>query len=119
LIDVETQSVSTPSLALPYYMAPWDRPFFPGSTAVTDAISVRDLARAECELARFQSWRRNNNVRLVTCRLRQEWLFECGFLEAQNFCLIELNDQPICCSLAAFAADPAIATAGPLGGARA
>ena len=109
--NVETHCIDTQSLALAYYVAPWDRPFFPGNTAAIASISVRDPTGAVKEFARFQSWCRDNDVRLVSCRLPQERLLECGFLEAQGFRFIELNYRPSCRNLTVFTADPEIAIA--------
>lgn len=111
MINIDTQSTDTPSLALVYSVAPWDRPFFPGNTATIASITVRDPDGAVREFANFRTWCTDNDVRLVSCRLAQERLLECGFLEGQGFRFIELNYRPSCRNLTVFTADPEIAIA--------
>lgn len=104
------ENIDTPALALRYYLASWDRPFFPGNTAVISSIVVCDGdGAAVAEFGNFDSWCRENNVCLVSCRLAQDRLLECGFLEARGFRFIELNYRPVCSRLDGFVGDPAIA----------
>jgi RimJ/RimL family protein N-acetyltransferase len=109
LFDFVEQCIDTPALALRYHLAPWDRPFFPGNTAAISSIHVRGQHGAALEFATFRAWCADNDVRLVSCRLEQEQLTECGFLESLGFRFIELNYRPSRSHLGEFAADPAIA----------
>jgi GNAT superfamily N-acetyltransferase len=104
---IELQS-SSPALDLSYYLAPWDRPFFPGNTATISSIQVRAEADAAGAFEVFRDWCARNSVVLVSCRLTQDQLSECGFLEAQGFRFIELNYRPTVRGLGGFTADPAI-----------
>jgi ribosomal protein S18 acetylase RimI-like enzyme len=112
LFSFAEQHIDTPALALRYNLAPWDRPFFPGNTAAISSITVHGQEGAARALENFHAWCTANDVRLVSCRLAQERLVECGFLESQGFRFIELNYRPRRIGLGGFAADPAI-TIGP------
>ena len=49
-----------------------------------------------------------NRTKLVSCRLPQDQLTECGFLEKQGFRFIELNYRPVLAGLGGFSVDPEI-----------
>ena len=94
MFNVVEHSIDTPALSLRYHVAPWDRPFFPGNTAAISSIAVAESDEATRAFADFRVWCAKNDVCLVSCRLPQERLMECGFLEAQGFRFIELNYRP-------------------------
>jgi len=98
-------------LAMRYYLAPWDRPFFPGNTAAISAITIRLPEQASDAFGAFRRWCKDEDVCLVSCRLPQDRLSECGFLEAQGFRFIELNYRPVCNDLSGYTPDPDIVIA--------
>jgi ribosomal protein S18 acetylase RimI-like enzyme len=71
-------------------------------------MTVRDQHDASQDFGQFQTWCADNDIRLVTCRLPQEKLPECGFLESHGFRFIELNYRPTRSGLDNFAPDQAI-----------
>ena len=92
-----------------YHLAPWDEPIFGGNTAVIASIHVRIETEAATAFEVFQEWCLQNRTKLVSCRLPQEQLVECGFLEKQGFRFIELNYRPILTGLDGFSEDAEIA----------
>ncbi len=104
---VEERS-SSAALDLTYHLAPWDRPVFSGNTAVISAIKVRPKVDPGPAFESFRNWCRAHDVRLVSCRLPQDHLAECGFLEAQGFRFIELNYRPTLVGLERFSDEQAI-----------
>lgn len=109
VFEVVEHEIVTPGLSLRCHLAPWDRPFFAGNTAAITSISLGpEEAGAEEGFQLFRRWCARNEVVLVSCRLAQERLAECGLLEAQGFRFIELNYRPTCADLGRFVADPAI-----------
>jgi hypothetical protein len=98
----------SPALHLTYHLAPWDEPFLQGPTAAISAIRVRTELGAAAAFEIFRNWCTRNRVKLVSCRLPQDQLTECGFLERQGFRFIELNYRPILFGLDGFTTDRAI-----------
>ena len=86
-----------------YHVAPWDRPLFPRNTAANCSIHVLDQDGAPQEFGSFRNWCAENHVRLVSCRLAQTQLAECGFPESQGFRFIELNYRPFRRGIGGFA----------------
>jgi RimJ/RimL family protein N-acetyltransferase len=108
LFDVVEQTFESPSLTLTCHLAPWDRPVFPGNTAAISAIRLGARASAAETLDKFRDWCVRNDVRLVSCRLDQDRLIECSFLESHGFRFIELNYRPVADRLDRFQDDPEI-----------
>lgn len=104
-VEVRTESSA---LDLTYHLAPWDEPIFGGNTAVIASIHVQKEAEAAQTFEVFQDWCLQNRTKLVSCRLPQEQLVECGFLEKQGFRFIELNYRPILTGLGGFSEDAEI-----------
>jgi GNAT superfamily N-acetyltransferase len=104
-VEVRTES---PALDLTYHLAPWDEPIFGGNTAVIASIQVRIENEAVSAFEPFQDWCLQHRAKLVSCRLPQEQLVECGFLEKQGFRFIELNYRPTLKRLDDFSDDPEI-----------
>jgi RimJ/RimL family protein N-acetyltransferase len=104
---VEERSES-PALDLTYHLAPWDRPIFHANTAAISSIRLRADKEADPAFEIFHDWCTRNDVRLVSCRLAQDRLAECGFLEARGFRFIELNYRPTMVGLGGFSGDPEI-----------
>jgi hypothetical protein len=104
---IEERSVS-PALDLTYHLAPWDQPIFEANTGVISSICLRtDIADAR-SIDAFRDWCKRNEVKLVSCRLAQNRLVECAFLEAQGFRFIELNYRPAIVLLGGFPGDAEI-----------
>ena len=104
-IEERTES---PALDLSYHLAPWDEPVFHGNTAVIASIHVHMEDEAAAAFEVFRDWCYRNHVKLVCCRLPQDQLTECGFLEQQGFRFIELNYRPVLTGLGGFSEDPEI-----------
>jgi RimJ/RimL family protein N-acetyltransferase len=96
------------ALDLTYHLAPWDEPFLQGAAAAITAIRVGMELEATGTFEIFRNWCARNRVKLVSCRLPQDQLRECGFLEQQGFRFIELNYRPILVGLDGFKTDPEI-----------
>lgn len=97
-----------PGIDMRVQLAPWDRPYFPGNTAILDRIAITDPARAEAGFDTLRAWCAAEDVVLVVARHAQDRLAETGFLEAHGFRFIELNYRPCHREPAAFVADPEI-----------
>jgi hypothetical protein len=105
----QEERLLSPALELTYHLTPWDEPIFQGKTAAITSIYVRSEASADTVFDEFRGWCRQNGVLLVSCRLPQDRLLECGFLELQRFRFVELNYRPVLTGLSRFVADPDIA----------
>ena len=109
MFDRSEVSFTGPGLELRCHLAPWDRPIFGANTAAISAITLRDASTAAAVFAEFAAWCDAQNVCLVSARLPQTQLAECGFLEACGFRFIELNHTPVKTGLAEYTAAPDIA----------
>jgi ribosomal protein S18 acetylase RimI-like enzyme len=98
----------SPPLEFTYHLAPWDRSAFGGNTAAISSIRLRDDKYAAIAFEKFRGWCKRHEVRLVSCRLAQDMLAECGFLESLGFRFIELNYRPEISDLGRFSGDPDI-----------
>ena len=96
------------ALDLSYHLAPWDEPVFHGNTAVIASIHLCIEREAAAVFEGFRGWCYRNRTKLVSCRLPQDQLAECGFLEKQGFRYIELNYRPFLAGLNGFSVDPEI-----------
>ena len=94
MFEAHERSISTPALTLRYHLNPWDEPSLGARTATIAALEVHDETSAVREFDAFRAWCDDERVALVTCRLSQERLAECGFLERFGFRFIELNYRP-------------------------
>ncbi len=98
----------SPALSLCYHLAPWDRPIFQANTAAISSIHMGIGPNAAQTFDVFRDWCIGNDVKLVSCRLAQDRLIECAFLEAQGFRFIELNYRPTVGRLERFTEDAGI-----------
>ena len=108
LFSYVEERTESPALDLSYHLAPWDEPVFHGNTAVIASIHVRMEREAAATFEVFRDWCYRNLTKLVCCRLPQDQLTECGFLEKQGFRFIELNYRPVLSGLGGFSEDPEI-----------
>jgi len=106
MFEVTETRIDDAALQLGFHLAPWDEAFFAGRVAAISVIRVPDVDAAAEPFGRFRKWCAERDVRLVSCRLAQSDLRECGFLEAQGFRFIELNLRPTRSGLDEFRADP-------------
>ena len=104
---IEERSEST-ALSITYHLTPWDEPIFRGNTAAITSIHVRVEKEAAPAFESFRNWCMQNQIKLVSCRLTQDQLTECGFLEKQGFRFIELNYRPSLVGLSSFSDDAEI-----------
>ena len=103
---VEERTESS-ALDLTYHLAPWDEPIF---QAIRPPFprSMYEWRKKRPAFEAFRAWCNRNRIKLVSCRLPQDQLAECGFLEAQGFRFIELNYRPVLAGLGGFSDDPEI-----------
>lgn len=95
-------------LELSYHLTPWDQPIFQGNTGAISNFTLRAPELAEPTYEIFRDWCVANQTLLITCRLRQDQLAECAFLEARGFRFIELNYRPTLVGLKRLEPDPNI-----------
>jgi GNAT superfamily N-acetyltransferase len=108
VLSYTVERIESSALDLTYHLAPWDRPAFQSNTAVISSVRVRTEAEAADSFAIFRDWCACSQVGLVSCRLAQDQLAECAFLEAQGFRFIELNYRPSLVGLSSFSDDAEI-----------
>jgi len=102
------ERTGTSALDMTYHLAPWDEPVFQGNTASIASIHVRREREAVPAFEAFRDWCFQRRTKLVSCRLPQDQLTECGFLEKQGFRFIELNYRPALAGLGGFSEDAEI-----------
>lgn len=93
------ERTDTSALDMTYHLAPWDEPVFQGNTASIASIHVRAEREAIPAFEIFREWCFQHRTKLVSCRLPQDQLAECSFLEKQGFRFIELNYRPVLAGL--------------------
>jgi GNAT superfamily N-acetyltransferase len=108
LFSYVEEILESSALDLTYHLAPWDEPVFHGNTAAITSIRVRIESEAASAFESFREWCYRNRTQLVSCRLLQDQLVECGFLEKRGFRFIELNYRPVLAGLDGFFEDPEI-----------
>ena len=100
MFEIDECRLDAPGLSLRYHRVPWDEKIVGAPVAAISAIDVRDSAAGSEAWSSFADWCRSERVALVSCRLAQDKLAECGFLEARGFRFIELNYRPRLAGLA-------------------
>jgi hypothetical protein len=113
LFDYIEERSEGDTLSLCYHLTPWDRPIFQANTAIISSIRIQvgmdfNVPETSRTFQAFYEWCKCNNVRLVSCRLPQDQLIECAFLESRGFRFIELNYRPTLIGLGGFCADAEI-----------
>jgi RimJ/RimL family protein N-acetyltransferase len=108
VFDYVEERWDSPALSMVYHLTPWDEAAFQIVTAAISAIHVRNELEAPDAFDGFRQWCADKRIRLVSCRLPQDDLIECGFLESQGFRFIELNYRPVLVGLGRFEDDPEI-----------
>ncbi len=89
-----TESISTPSLSLDYFLVPWDTEIVGEPVAEISRLRVIDIDNAGRDYSAFTGWCEDHKITLCNCRLPQERLTEAMFLEERGFRFIELNYHP-------------------------
>lgn len=100
MFKIEERRLDGPGLSLRYHRVPWDEPILGAPVAAISKIEVVDEAGADSAYPVFQEWCLSEGVVLVSCRLEQVKLKDCGFLEMRGFRFIELNYRPFIVDLA-------------------
>jgi ribosomal protein S18 acetylase RimI-like enzyme len=95
IFSYNEERLTTEAIELRYHLTPWDVPILGANVGAISSIQLRAEAAAECGYAVFRDWCEKLSVVLVSCRLPQAQLAECGFLEARGFRFIELNYLPL------------------------
>ena len=108
LFSYVEERIESSGLKLTYHLAPWDEPSFHGNTAIIGSIQVRMEEEANKSFEIFRDWCYLNRTLLVTSRVPQDRLVECGFLERHHFRFVELNYRPYLMDLGNFSDDPEI-----------
>lgn len=106
MFDYVEERIDAPALKMTYHLAPWDGLVCDGNSAVISSFHVRMKKEAEAAFEDFRNWCFRNRTRLVSCRLPQNQLAECGFLETKGFRFIEVNYRPVLAGLGGFTVDP-------------
>jgi len=94
IFSYDEEELATDALILRYHLTPWDIPVLGENAASISLIHVLTESAAVRDYAKFHDWCVRQRVVLVSCRLPQSQLLECGFLEARGFRFIELNYRP-------------------------
>jgi ribosomal protein S18 acetylase RimI-like enzyme len=94
IFSYNEERLTTEALELRYHLTPWDIPILGANVAAISLIKIHTESAAGRDYAGFRDWCDRQRVVLVSCRLPQERLAECGFLEARGFRFIELNYLP-------------------------
>ena len=89
----EIQSIRSHALDLDYGHVPWDTDIFRFPVAQIDDLRIGEGDAAGAFL-RFENWRDEAGVRLVSCRLPHDRLAESMFLEDHGFRFIEMVYSP-------------------------
>src|ERR1700759_4937639 len=84
LFDFTEEIAQGSALVMTYHLQPWDEPIFKGKTAAISSIQGREEVEAALEFGTFRAWCARHRIKLVSCRLAQDQLTECGFLEQQG-----------------------------------
>jgi ribosomal protein S18 acetylase RimI-like enzyme len=88
------ERLTTDALELRYHLTPWDIPILSANAAAISLIRIYEESAAGEDFSAFPDWCAEQQVVLVSCRLPQERVRECSFLEARGFRFIELNYRP-------------------------
>jgi ribosomal protein S18 acetylase RimI-like enzyme len=108
MFDYVEERLESAALDLTYHLTPWDEAVFGAPTAAISSMKLKRQSEAGDAYAPFRDWCMRSSISLVSCRLRQDELAECGFLESRGFRFIELNYRPTLSRLNGFADDPEI-----------
>jgi ribosomal protein S18 acetylase RimI-like enzyme len=94
MFSYNEERLTTEALELRYHLTPWDIPILGANVAAISSVQICAETAAGRDYAEFRDWCERQHVVLVSCRLPQGQLAECGFLEARGFRFIELNYLP-------------------------
>lgn len=97
--NIDLQKLETASLAIEYYLVPWDIAIFQFPVAELSRLEIHQPDTAQEDFQAFKDWLQREKVVLCTCRLDHDRMPESIFLEEQGFRFIELNYHPVLESL--------------------
>jgi RimJ/RimL family protein N-acetyltransferase len=86
--------LTTSSLRLAAYEAPWDSAVFRIPVVQIDQLEVLEPQGALADYAQYQSWVAREHIGIVSCRLLHDRLRESMFLEANGFRFVEMVLHP-------------------------
>ena len=76
-------------------LVPWDTEIFNYPVAQIERFKILDHDQVLADYSEFESWRDDQQCRLISCRLEQDDLYESMFLEGKGFRFIETVLHPI------------------------
>ena len=86
--------IETSALQLEYALVPWDTEVLGAPVGQITEIACTDPQSAAVDFGRFEHWRDELGVRLVSCRLMHDRLTESMLLEQRGFRFIEMVYRP-------------------------
>src|SRR5438105_3564962 len=94
LTSVPCRVIDTPALHLEFSLVPWDTEILGAPVGQITEIACADPQSAVVDFARFEHWRDELGVRLVSCRLMHDRLNESMLLEQRGFRFVEMVYRP-------------------------
>lgn len=92
--EYTTRSIRTAALQLDYFLVPWDTAILGVPVAQISELRVTEATAAARDYQEFASWCAQEHIALCSCRVPQERVADCMFLEERGFRWIELNYLP-------------------------
>ncbi len=86
--------IETPALHLEFSLVPWDTEILGAPVGQITEIACTEQQSGAVDFGRFEHWRDELGVRLVSCRLMHDRLNESMLLEGRGFCFIEMVHRP-------------------------
>jgi RimJ/RimL family protein N-acetyltransferase len=93
-MDYSTQTLSTSSVHVEFFLVPWDTEILAFPVGQISAITCFDQERAQADFSGFERWRDEQEIRLISCRLPHDRLIESMFLEQRGFRFVEMIYKP-------------------------
>ena len=87
--------IETPALHLEFSLVPWDTEVLGAPVGQITEITCTDQHNGAVDFGRFEQWRDELGVRLVSCRLMHDRLNESMLLERRGFRFIEMVHRPL------------------------
>jgi RimJ/RimL family protein N-acetyltransferase len=86
--------IETPALHLEFSLVPWDTEILGAPVGQITEIACTDRQTGAVDFGRFEHWRDELGIRLVSCRLVHDRLNESMLLEQRGFRFIEMVHRP-------------------------
>jgi len=87
-------TIESQALEMEYFLVPWDTEILCHPVGQISKLKVKEPAEAGSDFDAFQTWLKQERIKLCSCRLSHDSLTEAAFLQAQGFRFIELNYRP-------------------------